>query len=82
MYRLHQPYRKTLIPGLFEIIGAGTAAGAVGGFLSGSGSTIACLTYEDNAAAIAAAMRDAHPTTGARSKTLVLKADNAGMQIL
>ena len=80
--RLHQPYRKVLVPGLMEIIDAGTKAGAVGGFLSGSGSTIACFTHEENGDEIAAAMRSAHPETGTRSETLILKADNAGMQVL
>ncbi|MFM7102547.1 MAG: homoserine kinase, partial [Verrucomicrobiota bacterium] len=41
--RVHQPYRQTLIPALGPVIEAGVRAGAVGGWLSGSGSTIICL---------------------------------------
>lgn len=41
--RLHQPYREKLIPQLSAVIAAGESAGAVGGWLSGSGSTIICL---------------------------------------
>ena len=39
--QLHQPFReKELIPFLSKVIAAGVQAGALGGFLSGSGSTI------------------------------------------
>ena len=34
---LHQPYRKKLVPFLDRVIRAGEQAGALGGFLSGSG---------------------------------------------
>jgi len=46
--------------GSAEIVAAGVASGALGGFLSGSGSTIACLTADPEAApAIAEAMLSA-----------------------
>ena len=74
---LHQPYReKTLIPFLTTVITAGEKAGALGGFLSGSGSTICCVALE-NADAIAAAMRAASGNAGAR--TLITTADNEGV---
>ena len=45
--QLHQPFReKELIPFLSKVIAAGEGAGALGGFLSGSGSTICCVTEE------------------------------------
>ena len=37
---LHQPFRKKLIPFLDHVIAAAESAGALGAFLSGSGSTI------------------------------------------
>ena len=40
----HQPHRLPLVPFLPKVLAAGQAAGALGGFLSGSGSTVACLT--------------------------------------
>jgi homoserine kinase len=46
----HEPYREPLNPGLRRIVAAGEEAGALGGFLSGSGSTIACLTADPDAA--------------------------------
>jgi homoserine kinase len=78
---LHQTYRQHLVPGLFNVILAGTEAGALGGFLSGSGSTIACLTTGDNAVKIAAAMRDAY-TAGHATETHIISADNLGSATL
>jgi len=72
---LHQPYReKALLPFLSKAIAAGERAGALGGFLSGSGSTICCVTLggEDE---IAAAMLDTAPP-GAR--IVITTADNEG----
>ena len=42
--RLHQPYRQTLFPAMKVIFKAALDAGALGVFLSGSGSTILALT--------------------------------------
>jgi homoserine kinase len=76
---LHQPYRERLIPFLGNVIAAAENAGAIGGFLSGSGSTICCITLE-NADAIAAAMKAASGNAGAF--TLIRSADNSGAKIL
>ena len=72
---LHQPFRQKLIPFLPEVIAAGESAGALGGFLSGSGSTICCVTL-DRAEEVAAAMRAAAPPT---CRSVVTGADNQGM---
>ena len=71
--RFHQPYREKLIPELRSVIEAGEQAGAVGGWLSGSGSAIMCLTLK-NPKAVANAMRAALPD----SKILILKPENLG----
>ena len=42
--RLHQPYRQKLFPAMKVILSAAMNAGALGAFLSGSGSTILALT--------------------------------------
>jgi homoserine kinase len=76
---LHQPYRERLIPFLGKVISAAENAGAIGGFLSGSGSTICCITLE-NADAIADAMRAASGNAGAF--TLIRSADNRGATVL
>lgn len=77
---LHQPYRKKLIPCLDDVIDAGVGAGAIGGFLSGSGSTIACVTLR-KPEAVAEAMRKAlPPEIGGR--TIVTSVDNHGVKRL
>ena len=78
--QLHQPFReKELIPFLSKVIAAGEQAGALGGFLSGSGSTICCVTLE-NPDAIGAAMLTASGNAGAR--VVIAQADNTGAVIL
>jgi homoserine kinase len=71
----HQPHRLPLIPALNEVIAAGTAAGALGGFLSGSGSTIICLTLQ-TPERVAAAMQEAMGSPGAT--TIITGIDNRG----
>jgi homoserine kinase len=75
---LHQPFRHALIPFLSEVIAAGEKAGALGGFLSGSGSTICCVTTvapEEVALAMAQAAEGGH-------RTIITQADNAGLAVL
>ena len=62
---LHQPFRRKLIPFLDHVIAAGEAAGALGGFLSGSGSTIACLTLRSPEKVARAMLEAAGRTEGA-----------------
>jgi homoserine kinase len=77
--RLHEPYREPLVPILRDLVGAGQKAGALGGFLSGSGSTIACLTTRDPQP-VADAMRAAAGKT--KGQIAIVQADNAGARIL
>jgi homoserine kinase len=71
---LHQPFRKQLLPFFDDAIAAAEEAGALGGFLSGSGSTIAAVALH-KAEEIAAAMLETAPL-GARA--FVTTADNRG----
>ena len=75
----HQPHRLPLVPFLPKVLAAGQAAGALGGFLSGSGSTIACLTLAEPEA-VARAMFDTAGLPGAR--TVITRADNAGARVV
>jgi len=75
--RIHQPYRAKLIPRLPAVIHAGESAGALGGFLSGSGSAIVCLALQETRA-IEAAMQSQLP----ESEMLVLSVDNEGYKII
>ena len=74
--RIHQPYRAALIPGMDAILAASVKAGAIGGWLSGSGSTLMCLAL-DNPEAIAAAMQRKMP----KAAVHILKPDNAGLKV-
>jgi homoserine kinase len=74
--RLHQPYREPAVPHLRPAIRAALKAGSLGGYLSGSGSAVACLTLHDPAA-VAAAMQSVLP--GARLH--ILSADNHGVAV-
>jgi homoserine kinase len=74
--RIHQPYREPLIPVLRKVINEGEQAGALGGFLSGSGSAIICLTLQ-NPEAVGQAMQRALPD----SQLLILRAENNGYTI-
>ena len=72
---LHQPYReRALLPFLSKAIVAGEKAGALGGFLSGSGSTICCVTLGEEDA-IATAMLDTAPPG---TRIVMTTADNEG----
>jgi len=78
---LHQPFRQVLIPGFNEILAAARAAGALGSFLSGAGSSLMALTL-DQADAVSAAMLHAAGKHDLPAHVVVLKADNEGAQIL
>jgi homoserine kinase len=77
--RLHEPYREPLVPILRDLVRAGQNAGALGGFLSGSGSTIACLTTQDPQL-VAEAMRAA--AGKAKGQITTVQADNYGARIV
>jgi homoserine kinase len=75
---LHQPFRTKLIPFLPSVVAAAEKAGALGAFLSGSGSTIAAVTL-NSSKKIAAAMARAAKIPG---RTIITHADNRGAKIL
>jgi homoserine kinase len=75
---LHQPFRKKLIPFLDRVITAAERAGALGAFLSGSGSAICALALDDSeqiAAAMLRASRLFH------TQTVITRADNHGVRV-
>ena len=74
---LHQPFRVKAIRFLPCVIAAAEKAGALGAFLSGSGSTICAVTLGDPKK-IAVAIQQAART---RSQIIITAADNRGVQI-
>jgi homoserine kinase len=78
--RLHQPHRAKLVPFLHEVIAATDQSGALGCWLSGSGSTICALAPDEaSAKRIRSAMAKTAPSG---SKTVVTPADNRGTVIV
>jgi homoserine kinase len=75
---LHQPFRAKLIQFLPRVIAAAQRAGALGAFLSGSGSAIAAVTLQAPEK-IAGAMARA---AAAPARTIIAHADNRGAQVL
>jgi homoserine kinase len=72
---LHEPYREKTNSHLRPAVEAGIGAGALGGYLSGSGSAVCCIALE-NAERIAEAMRTVLPA----ARTMILGADNTGVR--
>ena len=75
---LHQPYRTRLVPFLPAVVSAAEKAGALGAFLSGSGSTICAITLQDRDR-IAAAMKRAAKI---HAHTILTSADNQGARVV
>lgn len=78
---MHEPYRLPRIPGGRPAIEAGVAAGALTGWLSGSGSSVLCVAEAAAAPAVAAAMTAAFARAGVPAESRVLRADNDGLQV-
>lgn len=78
--KLHQPYRKRLIPMLDDVISAGMEAGAFGGWLSGSGPGIVCIT-EQKEKAVAEAMTNVFVRQQIQCEPHILVADNDGTRV-
>lgn len=74
--QLHQPFRVRLIPFLPRVVAAAEKAGALGAFLSGSGSTICAVTLR-NPKRVGAAVKRAAKTS---SRIIITTADNHGVQ--
>ena len=78
--KLHQPYRKALIPGYDAVNSAALTAGAYGMAISGAGPTLMALTDTARASAVAVAMADAWKAQGVTAQEKVLQIDLQGAQ--
>lgn len=76
--RLHQPYRRALIPGFAEALSAAAKAGAHGAALSGAGPTVLALAPTSRATAVARAVERAFDRAGVRAMSNVLRIDTRG----
>ncbi len=75
--RLHQPYRKPLIPGIEDVFDTALDAGALSVALSGAGPTVAAFCVEKGEA-IATNMKRAFEMHRIESETKVLDIDYEG----
>jgi homoserine kinase len=75
---MHEPYRLPKIRGGREAIAAGLAAGALTGWLSGSGSSVLCVADVASAPAVGAAMVATFAAAGVPAEARDLAADNVG----
>jgi homoserine kinase len=79
---IHQPYRELLNPFGNESIQAGIGAGAYTGWLSGSGSTVICVTDTAHALAVGNAMQSGYSVNGMQSRVFRLATDNKGLSVI
>jgi homoserine kinase len=79
---LHEPYRLPLIPGAKPAIEAGVAAGALTGWLSGSGSSVLCVARPRVAARVGRAMAAAFAAQKLSASVHLLQADNKGLTVI
>jgi homoserine kinase len=79
--RLHQGPRSALFPAMTSFFAAALAAGALGAFLSGAGSTLLALV-EDQAEAVSRAFEAAAEHKGVAGRTLVVPAAVGGARVL
>jgi homoserine kinase len=78
---IHQPYRELLNPFGHESIEAGCYAGAYTGWLSGSGSTVMCVTNREKAHKVATAMQEVYSVNSTQSRAYRLITDNCGLTV-
>jgi homoserine kinase len=78
---MHEPYRLPAIPGGRAAILAGIEAGALTGWLSGSGSSVLCVVRRAQADAVAASMCAAFWHESVPCEARVLSADNDGLRV-
>jgi homoserine kinase len=76
--KLHQPYRKSLIPGYDRVESAVIEAGAHGMVISGAGPTLLALTDSAHSPQVVQAMTHAWVKVGIKSTVLPLPIDTNG----
>jgi len=78
---MHEPYRLPKIPGAPGALAAGIAAGALTGWLSGSGSSVLCAARAELAETVLGAMKGSFKAAGLPCDGRILLADNTGLTL-
>ena len=76
--RIHQPYRKKLIPGYDDVRRAALRAGAWGIVISGAGPTLLALSPQNASEGVRAAMAEVWQTQSFASQSYCLTLDTRG----
>jgi homoserine kinase len=81
--RIHEPYRSVAYPQLPRLTGAARAAGALGAFLSGAGSTVLAFVAPDaDAGPVEDALREAAEGAGLSGRTEIVAPRNRGPEVV
>ncbi|MBQ0067997.1 MAG: homoserine kinase [Phascolarctobacterium sp.] len=81
--KLHQPYRKHLIPGLEDVFTAAKKAGAYNAIISGAGSTVmAYVPCDGDCEKIGSAMQNAFEKKGVKSVYHIFDLDTEGAKAI
>ncbi|MEO1373073.1 MAG: homoserine kinase [Cyanobacteria bacterium J06635_10] len=76
--KIHQPYRKSLIPAYDSINAKALLNGAYGMVISGAGPTLLALTNTSNASSVASAMVSEWQNQGIKAEVQMLQIDKEG----
>jgi homoserine kinase len=80
--RLHEPYRKTVIPGYDKALHAAYEAGASAVVISGAGPSLIAFAPEGHARIGEAMGRALEHATGKAARTWVLSVDGRGTRLI
>jgi homoserine kinase len=78
---MHEPYRVPKIPGAQGALAAGIAAGALTGWLSGSGSSVLCVARAEHAETVLGAMKASFKAANLPCDGRIMLADNTGLTL-
>jgi homoserine kinase len=81
--RIHEPYRSVAFPQLPRLTGAARAAGALGAFLSGAGSTVlAFVAPGSDPSPVEAALVEAAAEVGLAGRSAIVAPRNRGPELI
>lgn len=79
--RLHQPYRRGLVPGMEDVFAAARGAGAYGAALCGSGPSVLAVSPSAKADAVGRRMVEAFGAAGHPATSLRVNVDERGATV-
>ena len=80
--KIHQPYRKPLIPNIDDIFNKSKELGTLGTYLSGAGPTIMAISLKEHTNEILANLTDYLQTLETKWTANILEANNNGVEVI